>query len=487
MSIKSRLVATYSQGFPGQTDLNLESRDKRRWKMKFQKMTIESRNRPRHNYPYLSFRIGRGLFLAAVLLLLPAATLASDVSVNCDGGPADFPSITAALNVLDLIGPHSISITGTCVENLTIFQRARLTLFSAPGTNATLRSANTAPNVVIVSSSRRIRFSGLVFEGGGGGMRVDGGSEVFLENCTIQNNDNNGVVVASHSLLSLSGTAIQNNGLDGLQINGNSMAFAGNTTPAGFVRISGNRGNGVAVNQSNVQILGLLAVEDNGGAAILSRGGRLVFAGTSGEHVYRNNRLGISISGGTADFFGRHTIQNNGLFGVQVFGGASVNFNSATLPGGSLGFTLIEGHSNVGMNILRLGEVNLNGPHLIRGNGSASADPTFRGGIRVSRATLTAVGGAQVTGNFGPGILLEFNSSLSTTSVSITGNSEEGVRVLRQSVAGLSGPHTIAGNGMFSLTCDVTSLIFGNLDGTAPINCHRVEREFGPPRPGDIN
>jgi hypothetical protein len=70
--------------------------------------------------------------------------------------------------------------------------------------------------------------------------------------------------------------------------------------------------------------------------------------------------------------------------------------------------------------------------------------------------------------------------------VTISGNSEEGLHLDRQSVAGFSPPFTIAGNGTASISCDTTSLVFGDLTGVGGISCQRIEHASGPPRPGRI-
>ena len=54
--------------------------------------------------------------IALGVVLVPQAR-AADVTVNCPpftGG--DYPSIQAALDALDLVGPHTITVKGTCQE-----------------------------------------------------------------------------------------------------------------------------------------------------------------------------------------------------------------------------------------------------------------------------------------------------------------------------------------------------------------------------------
>jgi hypothetical protein len=88
--------------------------------------------------------------------------------------------------------------------------------------------------------------------------------------------------------------------------------------------------------------------------------------------------------------------------------------------------------------------------------------------------------------NTGPGIRADQNSGTSVTNITVSNNSEEGVRVGRQSVSGFFPPLVIVGNPAASISCDSTSLVFGDLTGIAGINCSRIERAAGPPRPGRI-
>ena len=129
----------------------------------------------------------------------------------------------------------------------------------------------------------------------------------------------------------------------------------------------------------------------------------------------------------------------------------------------------------------------MSGPHQIQNNGSSAADPGVRGGIRVNRGSLALDSGVQVTNNTGVGIRAVQNTGVSLlANVTVSGNTEGGVLVDRQSVAGFFQPFSIVGNGIASISCDTTSLIFGDLTGVAGIDCMRIERTLGPPRPGRV-
>jgi hypothetical protein len=262
------------------------------------------------------------------------------------------------------------------------------------------------------------------------------------------------------------------------------------TTPNQRIRILRNGSDGIDVDGSYLQVnFGVLDVENNAGAAIFQVGGRMLIfdGGIGGGNLFQGNGEGIDVlNAGSAQFFGRNVIRNNGDVGLQILG-SSVAFNgNGTLPDGSVRAAVIEGHTILGVNVVRLGELTMSGPHQIQNNGTATADPTLRAGFRMQRSSLTLQNGVQVTGNTGPGIRADFNTSTVLRNVTVSNNSEEGVLVRRQSVSLFAAPLNIAGNGSASISCDTTSLVFGDLTGITNLDCSRIERSQGPPRPGRV-
>ena len=435
----------------------------------------------------------RFLFLSVVtavclLTLLPPAR-AADVQVVCPGGgPGAFPSITEALNTLNPNDANTITVSGTCVENVSINTFERLVIQSASGQTATITALDPSRGVFRTDLSTGILLSGLVFQGGQG-VFLALGSNVTIVNCTIQQSSGEAGLHLQASALVMENSTIQDNHGNGIQLNGASHVTLA-TTPNQRIRVLRNGGDGILLDGSYLQVnFGTLDVENNARAAIFQFGGRsLIFGGrgVGGGNLFQGNGEGILVNNaGSAQFSGRNVIQNNGDVGLQVWG-SSVFIAGSILPDGTLDATVIGGHARVGVNVVRLGELTMNGPHQIQNNGSAAADPAVRGGIRVSRSSLDLLNGVQISNNTGPGIRADQNTSTTVTNVTISSNSEEGVHVDRQSVAGFSQPLSIVGNGIASISCDTTSLVFGDLTGVAGINCMQIERQVGPPRPGRV-
>lgn len=425
-----------------------------------------------------------------VLLVLPGAGRAANVQVVCPGGgPGAYPSIGTALSTLDPSQPNTITVSGTCVENIFIDKFERLFIQAATGQTAIITAADPSGIVLQTFQSTGVLLTGLVFQGGSTGVLLNQGSNVTMVNCTMQQNSGDGLDMQMASTLVMESSTMQDNQGSGL-----SVAAGSNTTlatnPNERIRVLRNGGDGIDVDGSFLQVnFGTLDVENNAGAAIAQFGGRLlIFGGGVGDgNLFQGNGEGIDIfEAGSAHFFGRNVIRNNGDVGLQVLGSSVLFTGGGTLPDGSLKATVIEGHATVGVNVVRLGELTMSGPHQIQNNGTAAADPTLRGGIRMIRGSLTLSGGVQISNNTGPGIRADQNTGTSVTNITVSNNSEEGVKVGRQSIAGFFPPFAIVGNPVGSISCDATSLVFGDLTGIPSINCNRIERTAGPPRPGRV-
>lgn len=419
----------------------------------------------------------------AAALLMPVAVRATNLTVDCTlGTPGAFTTIGAALNSLPVNSasePHTITVTGPCNENIFIFERQRITIQAASGTTATINAANAGDFVLNIFGSRGIQLSGLTLQGGSTGLLVNEGSDVDIQNCTIQNNSADGIDVQIGSILGVENSTIQNNAGTGLSDAGSSMVTLA-TFPDQRIKIIGNGGDGIDMDGSNLQVnFGTLSVDSNAGDALFMNGGRLLVfgGGTGGGNVFQNNGGGIVVANAaSASFGGSNMIRKNGDYGLTV-AGSSATFNGRMLPNGTLNATTIEEHAIAGVIANRLGDVRFGGPHRIQHNGGPTADPHLRAGIQLNRSSLTLTQGVEVINNIGPGILADVNSSTTLTSASISNNAGQGIKLIHQSVAGFSQPLTITGNVGASIFCDDSSLAFGNFTGITHINCERKDHD----------
>ncbi len=422
----------------------------------------------------------RIVFLCLALTLTASA---ANVSVNCSRPQAGaFSSINAALSSLDPLGPNVITVQGTCKENVFIAYYQRLTILSASGQTAVIQNAANPADIVFQAwDCHGLVLQNLVLQGGTFGLLVNQASEVVIQNVTSRNNSSDGIVAQVGSTLGIDNSKSINNGGNGLTVSAASNSTL-STQPGETILFSGNAGSGVDVDAGYVQVnFGAIRVEHNAGPAVFVSNGQLLFFGgnVAGQsNVFADNGEGIDLfDTSSARLFGNNLIQNNGEVGLQVVGGSSAEFFAFPLQDGSMGETTIQGHTGPGANIVRSSAATFNGPNLVRHNGSAF-DP-LSCGIRLEHSNLT-LNGTKVVGNTGPGIRVTQGSVANLTGgAAIQNNSEDGVRLRIQSDSGVFPPVTIAGNGGSSLSCDSSSLAFGDLIGIKNVNCN-VQAEAAP-------
>jgi hypothetical protein len=414
--------------------------------------------------PVIKHLLARVASSAAAVLLLSVAAHAATTTVGCPGGtPGAHTSIMAALITLDNEGPHTVTVTGTCTESVNVMTRNRLTIEAPVGQLATIVAP--APNIVAIRvfGSQNIMLRRLVARDGGTGILVTNGSSVNMQAVQALDNTGQGIRIDQNSLATLTGTV----------------------TPAQPVVVSGN-GSGINVDGSVFNFAGPSLVENNAGVGLSVVGGRLSASGVLADNVIRNNGGGVNLDGTIANFNGQFTIQNNSAVGIGI-SSSRVGFSAAEFPAGTPRVTVIEGHTVLGINIAASGSVNFGGPNIIRNNGSADPDdPQFNGGVRVGTVSRIQFNGGEITGNSGHGLYSDFNGAISVAGVTLSNNTGDAVRVARSSVGGFEPGNTFAGNGGANVSCDDTSLVFGELAGVAGIQCKNVERAKGKPRPGVI-
>src|SRR5215472_3360965 len=126
------------------------------------------------------------VFICLLAVLLPSSlAFAADATVDCSGAtPGAFTTITSALASLPAAGLNSISVTGTCHENVVMFGRTDLIIVGNP--TATVVPGNANGHLLAIAASQRVGIQNITFDGGRGAI-VDEHSSVNLTSITIQN------------------------------------------------------------------------------------------------------------------------------------------------------------------------------------------------------------------------------------------------------------------------------------------------------------
>jgi hypothetical protein len=252
---------------------------------------------------------------------------AANLTVNCDRRE----TIHKAVKLLadsNPQGPNTITVSGSCRENISIQSMDRLTLITKRGASITDRS-NGSSGVVAISDSHSVTIQGFTINGGlvgvgcytasacyltGNtvqaavtGIEVGGGSRTFLASNVIQNNTFLGSSVEDGSQMFSSSDIFQDNAAQGVVLGGASFVAANSS----FL----NNGGGILAAESNLRLQGI-TVSGNVGNGMTMR------------------------AGSTAVFQAGATVTGNGGDGIHLEDASFAGFQSATVTGNSSGLDI---------------------------------------------------------------------------------------------------------------------------------------------------
>jgi hypothetical protein len=251
-----------------------------------------------------------------------AYTQAANLKVNCNRTGA-LSTINGALKLLNPLGPNTVTVSGTCNENVVIQGFDRLTLLATPGTSINDASGGIA-FVLDISDSQRVTVQGFAINGGGEGVVCEGFSLCRLIGNTVQRSSDSGVTVVN-SRASLQGDVIQNNAADGLDV----LQFADVTTSG--VTVQGNQSLGVRVAAHSTLVAHNTTAQSNAdsGMSAVDNSTIILFGGT----IRNNAGDGVSVSAASLvrfSVFASSIVTNNFRSGVDI---ADLSFGRFT-PGG---------------------------------------------------------------------------------------------------------------------------------------------------------
>jgi hypothetical protein len=259
-------------------------------------------------------------FLLVAIGAASQCAQAVNLTVNCDR----HESLHKALRLLATAnpqGPNTITVVGSCRDNIVVQSMDRLTLITKKGASITDRSGGSLP-VVDIEDSQRVTLQGFTINGGG----------------------NRGVVCNTASLCYLTGNTIQGPGSFGVNVHGGSRAFLESNVIQNWARgafiddgaqvFSRNdvfQGNGGSAIVALGDYFGSFNSNfDHNGVGIDAGGGGLAISGGS---VSGNTFEGIRLLGNVSAGFGGPTITGNGGVGVHLEDGAFAGFLAANITG----------------------------------------------------------------------------------------------------------------------------------------------------------
>jgi len=285
----------------------------------------------------------RARILAACLLVAVGAVSqcahAANLKVNCEKKE----TINKALRHLATSnpqGPNTISVEGSCKENIVIQSLDRLTLITKTGASISDQSNGTL-SVVDIEDSRTATIQGFTINGGDTGIRCGGVSVCYLQSNIVQSAvGQQGVVVGGGgaSQAFLTGNTIENNAQRGLTVNlgasvvSDSDNYHDNTGPAIVANtqalftavnstIQNNGGDGsaaiVATGHSTVRLISCTVSGNQGDGVRVQQASEAQFNGP--DAVTANAGVGVSVGDLSFAFFdaGGNNVTGN-LGGIDV-------------------------------------------------------------------------------------------------------------------------------------------------------------------------
>ncbi len=255
--------------------------------------------------------------LLSLLWLLPSrAEAVCTVSI----GATPYPTIQGAVNVAGAFS--TISVTGTCNENVVIpNEKERITL-DGGGTAVISGLVNTSDAILVRGKGITIKNFASITGGRFGILVLSRGTAIILNN------------------------VIENNNSDGISIGDNSSARigfqSGNDTAAQPNTIQNNGGRGVTISRSsNARIVGNNILNNTGDGIGVFRVSHADISdnlingnGGDGISVGQNSGVNLGTDTGTTIFdLPNDTTSNNGGFGVRAFINSSVDGRIGTLNG----------------------------------------------------------------------------------------------------------------------------------------------------------
>ncbi len=391
----------------------------------------------------LQSSMGGRLFAALACLALTAClsstSFAANITVDCSGAtPGAFISLQAAINSLDVTGPHTITvIPGACTENVRVIDHQRITIASS-GAGATFNGSGR--DVFTVAGSTAINFTQISAVNGNRGFVITRASEVTIRGASSSGNGNAGLRIDTNSTVFFQGASTNNGGL-------------------GINMLDSN------LTMQNSQI------NSNGSFGIQVARSRASFDGSQGANTFNGNN-GIGIFGANGAWISMTApgfVQNNAAEGLNIEDGASVRLVGGTPP--STAAIVIDSNASSGI-FVDGGQVIVFFNAQITNNGGGVPNSA---GVGVFDNGFFATGGpgVDISANHGPGIDALNGGSLDLTATSIAGNAGDGIRLtgLSSSLFFPPNTNTISGNTGRAIRCDETSVITGDRTGLPDFDC----------------
>lgn len=260
----------------------------------------------------------RARFLAFFLLVAIGAASpwaqAANLTVNCDRKETIHNAVKLLANS-NPQGPNTITVVGSCRDNIVVQSMDRLTLITKSGASLTDRS-NGSLAVLDIEDSHSVTVKGFAINGV---VQCGAASVCYLTGNTIQAG---GVGVGSGSRAFLESNVIQGGG--GSTVSDGSQVFSSNDV------FQGNGGAGIAVSAGAYFVGSNSSFLNNGVGIVVVASNLLLHGGTISGSI--GNGMTV-LAGSTVVFRDGTTITGNGEIGVHLEDASFAGFQGATVTG----------------------------------------------------------------------------------------------------------------------------------------------------------
>jgi parallel beta-helix repeat protein len=270
-------------------------------------------------------------------------TITDDDSSADDEVDCSSSTLQAAMN--NAVAGQTISVTGTCNENVVIRNDSQRITLKGEGT-ATINGSNPNSPALIVRG-KGIVIQGFTITGGSVGIDLNRGSNAFVDGNVIENASGHGIVVGPGAFAGVINNLIRNNLGAGIVVNENSSARIGfsedSDTAAAGNAIQDNAVGILVTNQSNARIVGNdISSNDGDGVLVIRRSSADISNnaingnGTDGIRVEDNSVVQLGQDSGSSIFeLPNDTSTNNTGFGLSCALGGVADGRQGTLTGTS--------------------------------------------------------------------------------------------------------------------------------------------------------
>jgi parallel beta-helix repeat protein len=283
--------------------------------------------------------VARKLVLVAGLLWLPLSIAdAANVKLACNG------KNTIGNAIKKLKPGDTLSVTGTCNENLVIPEETVRVVLDGQGMATISGPDKSIPTVTV--NGRGITIKGFTVTGGRDGIAVTRGGQAVIDGNTVQDTARFGLFVGQSSFAAIVNNTVQNNQGTGVNIGGSSYAiigiFSGLDKTASPNTIQNNGQNGITVSRSsNARITGNTIRNNKGNGVVVTRASQADVTSCTidgnamnGVEVSQNSSVQLGADKGTGIFESPNTTTaGNSQLGIKCTINSSVGGRLGTLNG----------------------------------------------------------------------------------------------------------------------------------------------------------